>query len=141
MTPINIVIAYGLLVLLGGVVLIVVGYRTDRKQVPYDWSRYWHWWRVCTLYAVVGSLGIMFVTWAAYAGRPGFPVADAGGATFGLFVFTIPSLHWRLWTPIFGMGLEQRTYFVQSFRSLGCASALAVAGAVLILIGGAIVGR
>lgn len=139
--PFAVVVAYGLLVLLGGVVLVAVGYRTDRKQVPYDWARYWHWWRVCALYAGIGSLGIMPVTWAVYAGRPRLSVAVLGGVTFLLYVFAIPSLHWRLWTPMFGMGLHLRTYLVQSVRSLGYAMALAVAGAVLVLLGGAILGR
>jgi hypothetical protein len=129
-------IAYWIVVVLLGAAIVVVGYRTDRKQVPFSWDRYWHWWRVCVLYGMLGAVGVIPAAWLLYFGHPPHWVGDVAGAFFLLLVFGIPGVHWRLWVPIFGAGLPRRVYLSQAARSFGYSISLTLAGTIVLFVAG-----
>jgi hypothetical protein len=136
MNPTPLVAGYFILLLLVGTIVVVVGYRSDRTSVHFAWDRFWHWWRVCEGFGVVGALGFIPLLAVLFPARSPSNLAVFDGIFFVVLVFAMHFFHWRLWMPAFGFGLPFRTYAAQTALSTGYALALAFGGgAAIFLIG------
>jgi hypothetical protein len=139
----SVVIGFGVALLIAGQGPVVWGYRADRKGVPFPWDRYWHWWWVCMAYGMLAAPALVLFSWLIYRGRPPQWVFGLATGLVLLVVLLMGFSHWRLWFPILGVGrpfmgnyMPRRDYIRQSLRTFGGSAALALAGCLVIFVGG-----
>jgi hypothetical protein len=142
----NVMIGFGVALVIAGQGVIMWGYRADRKGVPFPWDRYWHWWRVSMAYGMLTAPGFVLFGWLIYWGRPPQWVFGSANGLVLLVVLLMGFSQWRQWFPILGVGrpflntyMPRDVYIRQSLRTFGASAAVALAGLVVVFVVGRVI--